>query len=249
MAFNFDLIHQPWRPLAVQRAIGRWDALLSREDTWPCYVLSNHDQPRHATRFALNTDASAKVAAALLLTLRGTPFIYYGEEIGMQDVTVGAADTWDYAFSRRSRDASRTPMHWSENSYGGFSPVRPWLPLGDHRERNVEHQLRDRRSVLAFYRELIWVRRETPALVAGNWRALIDEPMQVLVYVRELGQARALVVLNFSSENVRVRLDHPLPQRHWTPRLSTRRSDCGWTVYLHDDLQVGAYEATIYLGA
>ena len=250
MAFNFDFLSQPWKPAAIQRAIARWDKLLAREDTWPCYVLSNHDNPRHAWRHGRGVtpsevDARARVAAALLLTLRGTPFIYYGEEIGMQDVAVGSDETRDMAFDGSSRDAARSPMQWDDSRNAGFSASRPWLPIApDFRERNVAHQDLDSRSILNFYRRLAALRDAVPALQTGTWEPLLREPRDALVYVRRTGSELALVALNFT--NKRVRVDAALPTRRWTPRLSTRRPDVGWAVHLRDALDLGPYEATVF---
>ena len=253
MAFNFDFLLQPWSPAAIQRAITRWDDLLTREDTWPCYVLSNHDNPRHAWRHgrgvnATEGDARARVAAALLLTLRGTPFVYYGEEIGMQDVVVGREEAWDVgAPDGGTRDTARTPMQWDDSQHAGFSTTRPWLPVGlDFRERNVANQERDSRSILSFYRQLTALRHVTPALQTGTWQPLVREPRRALVYLRREGEQLALVALNFTNERVRVALDAPLPTRFWTPRLSTRRPDVGWAVHLRDGLDLGPYEATVF---
>jgi alpha-glucosidase len=252
MAFNFDFLLQPWAPAAIQRSITRWDELLQREGTWPCYVLSNHDNPRHAWRYGRDiseteADARAKVAAALLLTLRGTPFIYYGEEIGMQDVLVPRNEVWDVALDGGTRDTSRTPMQWDHSAHAGFSTMRPWLPIGsDFRERNVERQESDSRSILNFYRALIWLRREAPVLVQGRWQPLLRDPRGALAYLRESGEERALVLLNFTNRRVKLELDASLPTRRWTPRVSTRRPDCGWSVYLTGCIDLGPYEATVF---
>ena len=252
MAFNFDFLVQPWSPGAIQRSIDRWDRLLAAEHMWPCYVLSNHDNPRHAWRYGRGItdgerDARAKVAAALLLTLRGTPFIYYGEEIGMQDVPIAREQAWDLAFDRGTRDAARTPMCWDDSRNAGFSSGRPWLPVGpDFAERNVALQDEDPRSVLSFYRRLVALRDRTPALLCGSWRPLLREPRSALVYLRRDGRQCALVALNFTSERVRVALDEPLPTRRWSPRVSTRRPDVGWSIILRDTIELGPYEATVF---
>jgi alpha-glucosidase len=252
MAFNFDFLAQPWQPAAIQRSIARWDRLLESDETWPCYVLSNHDNPRHAWRYGrgVNSDeanARAKVAAALLLTLRGTPFIYYGEEIGMQDVAISRSQAWDVAFDGSSRDTSRTPMHWSGDTHAGFSEHRPWLPLSpDYRDRNVAEQLGDPHSVLSFYRKLIALREEVHALLYGSWEPLLRRPREALVYLRKDTDGCALVVLNFSAETLRVDLDDPLPAKRWTPRVSTRRAALGWEISMGRTLRVAPYEATVF---
>lgn len=252
MAFNFNFLAQPWKPAAIQRAIARWDGLLARESTWPCYVLSNHDNPRYAWRHGRGVtpsevDARARVTAALLLTLRGTPFIYYGEEIGMQDGVVQGEEAWDMAFDGGTRDTARTPMQWDDGEHAGFSSVRPWLPIApDFRERNVLHQERDARSILSFYRRLAALRHATPALQTGTWEPVVRDPRDALVYLRRERSQLALVALNFAAKRVRVPLDQPLPTRRWIPRLSTRRPDVGWAVHLRERLDLGPYEATVF---
>jgi alpha-glucosidase len=249
MAFNFELLEQPWRADRLLRAIARWDRLLAHEHTWPSYVLSNHDNPRHASRFgpglpAQKRDARAKVAAALLLTLRGTPFVYYGEEIGMNDAIVPADEQHDLGFGR---DGSRSPMQWSDAPYAGFSSVRPWLPAGsDYESRNVAAQAGDPRSVLSFYRRLIWLRNESPALKLGSWTPLPCPTGTSIAYLRSHETQTMLVVLNLTARTQRLGLGSALPTRMWCPRLSTRRSDLGWSVILGDELTVGPYEATIF---
>jgi alpha-glucosidase len=252
MAFNFDFLAQPWEPRAIQRSIARWDRLLAHDHTWPCYVLSNHDNPRHAWRYGRGTspaeaDARAKVAAALLLTLRGTPFIYYGEEIGMQDVIVHSSNAWDLAFDGGTRETARTPMQWNATANAGFSTRGPWLPIGtDYRERNVETHDADPRSILNFYRQLVGLRHRTPALQSGTWEPLLDDPRSALVYLRRHRAGYALVALNFTHHRVRVKLDRSLPARGWTPRVSTRRPDVDWLVRLGKELDLAPYEATVF---
>jgi alpha-glucosidase len=252
MAFNFHVLGQPWSAKGLQTAISRWDRLLRQEHLWPSWVLSNHDHPRHARRYGValppaEADARAKVAAALLLTLRGTPFLYYGEEIGMQGAELTAEQRWDVAGSGIDRDSARTPMQWSGERNGGFSPVAPWLPLSaDHRERNVAEQDGNARSVLSFYRQLTWLRRRSPALQTGGWVSLLDEPRAALAYLRTSAEQTMLVVLNLSKEKTRVRFPAPLPARRWTPRISTCRADVGWSVTLGRELVLRPYEATVF---
>ena len=252
MAFDFDFLQQPWKPRSFQRTIEKWDRLLASQDSWPCYVLSNHDNPRHAGRYgqgvsASEADARAKIAAALLLTLRGTPFIYSGEEIGLRDVPIPSHEEWDVAFKGGSRDPSRTPMQWNSTIHAGFSSGHPWLRVApDYRTRNVAIQDGDPRSILNFYRRLVTLSNETPALLFGDWRPLQDTSRCTLVYLREYQGAYALVALNFSHSRQRVTLDTRLPVRYWNARLSTRRPDVGWAVRLDQTLELGPYEATVF---
>jgi alpha-glucosidase len=178
----------------------------------PTYVLSSHDAPRYRTRFddALWGEARARVAVMMLLTLRGTPFLYYGEEIGMRDGVVPPeriCDPVGQRFPGLGRDPERTPMQWTGEPGAGFSTAaEPWLPLGsDAPAVNVARQVRDPRSHLSFYRQLIWFRKGAPALTRGTYRP-IDAPADTFVYLREHAGQRLLVALNFASEARRVAL-------------------------------------------
>ncbi|NLE76910.1 MAG: DUF3459 domain-containing protein, partial [Chloroflexi bacterium] len=231
LTFNFDFSHSRWSAPAFQRAVERWERLVQPHG-WPSHVLSNHDLVRHASRYAAGswTDARARVAAALLLTLRGTPFIYYGEEIGMRQVEIPRSEVLDPPGKRfwpffRGRDGCRTPMQWDDSPNSGFTAGRPWLRVGpDFRTRNVAAQTNDPSSLLTFYRRLIWLRKVTPALVYGQYRSLIQRPGAALAYLRETNNQTVLVLLNFSVRPAIVRLDEPLPTDRWQVLLNT----AGW---------------------
>jgi alpha-glucosidase len=186
------------------------------EGAWPNWVLGNHDRPRVASRVG---PAQARVAAMLLLTLRGTPTLYYGDEIGMQDVPIAPERVRD-PFERRvpglglGRDPVRTPMQWSAEPNAGFTAGEPWLPLAaSWREVNVAAQVSDPASMLSLYRKLIALRRGEAALEVGSF-APLEAPPGVLAYLR--GDA-LLVALNLSGTPQRLVL-----QRGGTVVLSTR---------------------------
>lgn len=197
---------------------------------WPCYYLGNHDLPRFLTRFGRGkrADARARVAATMLLTLRGTPIIYYGEEIGMPTSKIPKRRMRDpigkmYWPLSVGRDGSRTPMQWTPKSNAGFTAGRPWLPVDpSHATRNVEAQEGDPGSLLNWYRRLIRLRVQHPELSAGDYRALSSVPHSVYAYVRERDSGAVVVFLNFASRSVS--LPGPfedLPQRRWRTLLST----------------------------
>ena len=136
----------------------------------------------------------AGVAAVMLLTLRGTPFIYYGEEIGMTDVPIPPAHIVDVD----GRDPERTPMQWDASPNAGFTTGDPWLPLAaDHTRRNVAAQRDDPASIFSLYRRLGWLRKASPALRRGSYRT-IAAPRGVFAFSREAEGERALVALNFT---------------------------------------------------
>jgi alpha-glucosidase len=185
---------------ALRRAVEATQAVLP-PGAWPALALGNHDEPRLATRLG---DDGARLAAVLLLTLPGTPCIYYGDELGMVDIDVPPhrrADPQGAIDPVMSRDPCRSPMAWTAT--GGFSnaEVEPWLPLGDNvGERSVERQRHDPGSMLALYRELAALRRRLPALHRGRYQTHEDSDDALYAYWRSHGDQRVLVALNLGSE-------------------------------------------------
>jgi alpha-glucosidase len=199
LPFNFSLLSASWKAPALAKLIAEYEAALPSHG-WPNWVLGNHDQVRVATRAGEECD---RLAAMLLLTLRGTPTIYYGDEIGMEQGTIPSErvrDPVDQNLPGRGlgRDGCRTPMQWSVNTYGGFSTVEPWLPLQESwRVNNAEKQAIDKRSLLQLHRALISLRRKNPALVEGEYQLLFAKE-DILIFARVINDARLLVALNFS---------------------------------------------------
>lgn len=200
LPFNFQLLLLPWECEAVEAAILEYEGALP-EGGWPNWVLSNHDRPRVAGRFG---ERAARAAAVLLLTLRGTPTVYYGDELGIGNVRIPPDRVRDPQAIRDpgapSRDAYRTPMQWSDRSHGGFSDAVPWLPLtADWERRNVAAQREQPDSMLRLYREMIRLRRSEPALRVGRFTP-VPAPAPVLAYLREHDADRLLVAVNFAEE-------------------------------------------------
>jgi alpha-glucosidase len=195
LPFNFQLITLPWNARQIAAAVSEYEGALP-PNAWPNWVLGNHDQPRVASRIGLS---QARVAAVLLLTLRGTPTLYYGDELGMRDAVIFPEDIRDPQGKNIgiSRDPARTPMQWSSAEHAGFSRAKPWLPLGhDYPHCNVDRQSREPDSLLSLYRRLIELRRREPALCVGSYRPLVSDG-DVLAYVREAEAGhRFLVALN-----------------------------------------------------
>ena len=205
LPFNFHLISTDWRPMAVAGLIESYEAALPA-GAWPNWVLGNHDRPRVASRIG---KAQARVAAMLLLTLRGTPTIYQGEELGMTDVPVPPSMVQD-PFEQNvpglglGRDPVRTPMPWTSERHGGFTSGRPWLPLGpDAATVNVRAQSADPHSMLALYKALIRLRREHDVLSTGAFLlGLVND--DVLAYERRAGGIRFLIALNMTGSHQRL---------------------------------------------
>jgi len=201
LPFNFQLIDAPWNAAGIAEIIREYEAALPR-GAWPNWVLGNHDKHRIATRIG---EPEARVAAMLLLTLRGTPTIYYGEELGMTDVQVPVDQILDAAEKGEpglglGRDPERSPMVWDGTQFAGFSRVTPWLPLGDeNKPRNVAAQRAASGSILNLYRRLIELRRKTRALHAGEI-ANVRATENILSYERHDGAERFTVTLNLGAE-------------------------------------------------
>lgn len=207
LPFNFQLIRTPWQAQIVRQVVDAYEAALP-PGGWPNWVLGNHDQHRTATRVG---PAQARVANMLLLTLRGTPTSYYGEELGLENVPIPPEFIQDPPAVNQpeiahivGRDPERTPMPWDDSPNAGFTgpAVTPWLPLADnYREQNVARQNEDPTSMLALYRALTSLRRAEPALHVGAYRSVEAGHPDVFAYVRTADDGAAfLVVLNFGSE-------------------------------------------------
>jgi alpha-glucosidase len=233
LVFDWELVRTAWTPATVGRVVAEREAAFGT-DRWPTAVFSNHDQPRHASRLAgsigaSDRDAVARAAAVLLLTVRGTPFLYYGEELGMGDVDIPSDEGVDppakrvgpgFAWWDRSR--CRTPMPWAPGPGAGFTTGRPWLRLGpDAQTRNVALQRQDPGSVLSLYRRLIALRAATPALQVGSLRIQPAETAGVVAYSREIDHQVILIALNLGRARVAWRLPEAPGAGAWRLLLTT----------------------------
>ncbi|WP_424949865.1 alpha-amylase family glycosyl hydrolase [Deinococcus sp.] len=178
LPFNFWLILTPWNAADVRRLVDDYDAAVTASGSWPNWVLGNHDQHRFASRVGR---AQYRVAQTLLLTLRGTPTVYYGDEIGMEDGHIPPDRVVDPAalgqpdVAAAGRDPERTPMQWDATVHAGFTGVSayPWLPVAENfTARNVASQETDPESDLNYFRALTKLRRESVALTMGSYRSL-----------------------------------------------------------------------------
>jgi alpha-glucosidase len=201
LPFNFQLIENEWDAASLRRVIADYEASLPPHG-WPNWVIGSHDAPRIAARVG---EAQARVAAMLLLTLRGTPTLYQGDELGIGRVDIPQERVRDPQELRQpgigiGRDRSRTPMPWDAGAFAGFSAVEPWLPLNpDWRTRNLATQEEDSGSMLMLYRRLLALRHAHPSLAVGDF-ALVDAAPDVLAYERRYGAQVLRVALNLSDE-------------------------------------------------
>ena len=216
LVLNLSLVNLPWDPQLMRGYVEGFEAGLP-ELAHPTVVLGSHDEPRLATRVG---GRQARTAAMLLLTLRGAPFMYYGDEIGMTDGPIPEnrlRDPWPKTagLPHLSRDPARTPMQWEAAPGAGFSPAaantdrpEPWLPINpDYRQRNVQAQLADPRSQLSLYRRLLQLRRSSPALHTGSYRPAAGAPEGTYIYYRSNGEQEFLVALNFAAAEVMLQLE------------------------------------------
>ena len=235
LPFTFDFPFSPWYPGHLQKEIVKKE-LMTPEGAWSVYFLDNHDLDRHLSRWVdcslcENPHAIAKAAATILLTVKGTPVLYYGQEIGMTDYEQIPSDklrdraTIAHEGESASRDSARTPMQWDDSINAGFSfgkDVEPWLPVNDnYQEVNVEREFADPNSILNFYKALIKVRKKSDVLQYGDWRTLIHYPYEHLAYVRELEDKQVLVVINFSDEKD-LKIDEEINWKNWQVLLSNK---------------------------
>ncbi len=257
LAFYCNFSYLPLRAGAFRDAVSLWEEILP-DGAWPTYFLSNHDQPRHIGRYGKTSDdeteARAKVAATMLLTLRGTPFLYYGEEIGMRNLHIKRRDLKDPVGIRYwpipvGRDLARTPMQWDDTKHAGFTRSgTTWLPVHPNKKTvNVKAESADPSSLLSFYRNLIWTRKRISALRRGSVEIIKDTPKGIFSYLREYGGESLLVVLNFKKRDYRISADtiniNIKGKAKWEVMLSTHRDE---GEFIGDDqFNIKPYEATI----
>jgi alpha-glucosidase len=205
LPFNFALLSAAWNARGIEKIIAEYEGVMP-QGAWPNWVLGNHDRPRVASRVGRD---QARVAAMLLLTLRGTPTLYYGDEIGMHQVAI-APDQVQDPFEKNvpgigvGRDGCRTPMQWDATDHAGFSVAQPWLPLpDDYVQENVANLGADRQSILNFYLALIDLRKRLPALVSGAYVPIAAKG-DLLLYKRQDKEGSILIALNLGDAPISI---------------------------------------------
>jgi alpha-glucosidase len=263
LVFDWELLTRPWSAAAFRAAILRHERAF-REGRWPTVVLSNHDQPRHASRLAASAgggpaiqDAVAKAAAVLLLTMRGTPFVYYGEELGLGDVPIAPNESIDSVASNIGpdfpwwdRSPARTPMPWRSGPGAGFTTGQPWLRLGsDADRRNVQAQTGDPMSVLGTYRRLLAARRSSRSLQEGSIALLRTGDPTVLGYRRvHPGSPEVMVLVAFGPGEGHVTIPRSVGTRTWRPIVGTH-PDVPDLLAPGSELRLRPYEGIVALAA
>ncbi|HEV3407493.1 MAG TPA: alpha-amylase family glycosyl hydrolase [Gaiellaceae bacterium] len=227
LALNFPFLLAPFEAGALQELVETTERLIPSA-AWPVWALSNHDHVRFPTRWCDGDEGRVRCALLALLTLRGTPILYYGDELGMEETAVPPARVRDAA----GRDGARTPMPWSGERGAGFTApdAEPWLPFGDHERRNVEAQRSDPDSPLRLCRDLITLRGE---FVDAPYEPVVAPPG---VWVWRRGE-RVLVALNMSDAEAAV------TGVHGAVRIATDRARDGERVDGH--LELGPWEGAV----
>ena len=204
LPFNFQFVTMPtWEASTIRQVVEDYEAALP-QGAWPNWVLGNHDRPRIATRVGRE---QARLTQMLLLTLRGTPTCYYGDELGMQDVPLPPElmhDPRGKDNPEHSRDPQRTPMQWDGSVNAGFcsAGVKPWLPIAsDYQTINVAAEQHDLHSFLMLTRALLDIRRSHSTLTLGSYQSVEQENPTCFVYLRQYHDQRYLVILNFSTQD------------------------------------------------
>ncbi len=262
LVFNFPLMRTPRLTPAWVRANQAARLAALPEQAWPCNTLGNHDSPRVFSRYGdgQHDDALARLAAALVLTLPGTPFLYNGEEIGMTDLALASIDqfrdtlgTWVYRMereqyglpperaladaNRHGRDKCRTPMQWSNAPHGGFCPAEaaPWLPVNPNYAAgvNVAGQADDPASLLSFYQRLLRARRETAALQLGRYTPLHTRATSYLAFTRGTTKGGLAGVDGGARQTCLVVLNYSARSRRLRFDLGAARARCVFSTHRH----------------
>lgn len=218
-------------------------AAVNSASGWPTFVISNHDIVRSYDRYGdgKHNDEIAKLMGGLYLTLRGTPILYYGEEIGMKTTPPTRRDEVQDPIGRtgwpkeKGRDGERTPMQWNETTNAGFSKAKPWLPVpATYKTHNVADELNDPNSVLNFYKTVLKIRHDNPALLEGSYVPIDENDPNVLAYLRVYKDQAVLVALNMSgtAQKVKVELDKSQFRSATALVTSGRSSATGETISL-----------------
>jgi oligo-1,6-glucosidase len=276
MIFNFDAVRidqqngvwKNWTLPEFKAIYARQDGVLDAH-CWNTVFLSNHDNPRIVSAFGDDSPAyrvaSAKLLATMLLTLKGTPFVYQGDELGMTDYPFKAIEDFDdievknawkeYVLAHKvsaadfianmrktSRDNARTPMQWDISLNGGFTTAaKPWLAVNpNYPEINASSALADRDSIYHYYRRLIDLRRRAPALIYGDYKDLDPANPKVFAYTRTLGDEGYVIVLNLSRDP----LLYALPESIHAGELQV--SNLGSAEKHTNQLRLKAWEARVY---
>lgn len=277
MIFNFELAFlgmsmeeyrkKPWKVVDYKNTVGKWQLGLQGKG-WNSLFLGNHDLPRHISQYGNDSTyrvESAKMFAAMLFTLQGTPYIYQGEEIGMTNVKFDSIEDYRDIVSHNlykrnlqklnekealkithggSRDNARTPMQWNDSINAGFTSGNPWIKVNpNYKEINVETAEKNSDSILNFYRKLIKLRKENLVMIYGEYIPILTEHEKIFSYIRRLEGDSILVILNFSEQNTLFSLPDSIKVKNEKLLISNYRVNNGKGL---EKLDLKPYEARVY---
>ncbi len=241
LPFNFHLVSTEWEATEIYNLISGYEGAIAGKG-WPNWVLGNHDKSRIKTRIGADQVWNA---AMLLLTLRGTPTMYYGDELGMEDVEIPKNRVKDPREIIEpgigvGRDPQRTPMQWSGSQFAGFSASEPWLPVAKNvNEINVEKQKQDPRSLLSFYRKLIQLRQREPALYAGDYFP-VGIKDQLFCYTRKYNNEEMMACFNFGNKAISFETEFK-----WSGKIEIARNSEMEGIRLQNKIQLAGGECLL----
>jgi oligo-1,6-glucosidase len=282
MVFNFEHVGlgegeygkwtpKEWKLTELKSIFTEWQTGLD-EVGWNSLYWSNHDQPRAISRYGNDREEyrvrSGKMLATCLHLLKGTPYIYQGEEIGMTNARFASIDQYRdiellnhyeeltskghltheemlYGIHERSRDNARTPMQWNDQKFAGFSDVEPWIPVNpNYQTIHAEEVLKDKESLFYYYQKLIHLRKEWPIIVEGKYSILLPEDEEVYAYTRSYNDQIILVLCNFTDKKVEKTLGAAFDMSKARTLIKNLDKD----PYLENDrFELDPYQAIAYL--
>src|SRR5699024_6277335 len=241
---------QPWSLLDLKNILSKWQYALE-SDGWNSLYWNNHDQPRIVSRFGNDQEyreKSAKMLATTLHMMKGTPYIYQGEEFGMTNVKFPSIDEYRdietlnmykekiangedktgimNSIYIKSRDNARTPIQWDDSEYAGFSTVTPWIGINpNYKEINAKSAIKDFNSIFHYYKQLIKLRKEYPIIIEGKYQLISPKNEEVFAYTRVLNREKLFVISNFMSHSVTFDIPQDLSNKRTTILISNTDED------------------------
>jgi alpha-glucosidase len=251
-------------PLGFKKTIARWQKDLSNQG-WNALYIENHDNPRSVSVWGDNSPKSSKALATAYMLLRGTPFIYQGQEIGMTNYPFSSIEEVDAKDSHSqynglleegksveealkitthwTRDHSRTPMQWDDSEGSGFTEGTPWLAINPNKaEINVKSEEQEKLSTLNYYKQLIHLRKTTSVLINGTFELLLSKHPQVFAYLRKDEEAEVFVLVNLSKDAVQIDLPTRVSSEKWQEVLTNDH-----TKKVEKRMSLSGFEAHVYM--
>ena len=262
---------EPVKLTKLKEVMGKWQTELEGE-AWNSLFWNNHDQPRVVSRFGNDSDEYREVSAKMLGTclhmMKGTPYIYQGEELGMTNIYFNSIDEYNdiesinaynelvgsgkvskekmMSYLRyKSRDNARTPMQWSDDENAGFTTGKPWMTINPNYVKiNAQNEVSDSNSVFNYYKKLIKLRKENDIIVYGNYKPILEESEEIFAYIRELENKKLLVLCNFTKNVTSAEIPAELLNKD--AKLLISNYSCEDLDKNSKDIKLKAYEARVY---